>query len=361
MIRKKKIKLSILGIVLILMVILSFEFLFGKLFPFSSVVIGFTKHELSNTLIYVQNGSNYKDFLRLDTLVPAIEKFHEMKYIKKPEIIIFRDSLGFICRSFSKSRFSAYPSGRLLVSPWALREDREGKISLEIYVRHELSHVLLMQYMSYLRAYHYPQWMMEGIAVYSTNQFGSSFYPSKAETYHDIAIGNFLPPLDFKTDKEDNVKLNVRYPIAFKYSEFGCIVDYLVSTYGKDKILLFMKKLMKNSDNDVVFKGVYNIEFSKVIQDFKNYVIEKRKQSQGFELFLLAVNKENQKTGIGQRLLNECISLVLKEKFKCIDSFVFADNKNMLRLLIKNDFRPVDIQYHARADGMDLIKLRKYI
>lgn len=40
---------------------------------------------------------------------------------------------------------------------------------------------------------------------------------------------------------------------------------------------------------------------------------------------------------------------------------VFADNKKMLRLLIKNDKRPIDIQFHARADGMDLIKLRKYL
>lgn len=94
---------------------------------------------------------------------------------------------------------------------------------------------------------------------------------------------------------------------------------------------------------------------------FSGVLAVKRKQSQGFELFLLAVNKDNQKTGIGQSLINECLSLAIKEQFKCIDSFVFADNKNMLRLLIKNDFRPVDIKYHSRADGMDLIKLRKYI
>jgi hypothetical protein len=136
-----------------------------------------------------------------------------------------------------------------------------------------------MQYMSYLKAYHYPQWMMEGIAVYSTNQMGTSFYPSKEETYHDIAEGNFLPPLDYKTDKEDKVELNVKYPIAFKYSEFACIVDYLVATYGKEKLLIFMKKLFKNSDNDEVFKEVYNIELSKVIQNFKQQVSENEKQN----------------------------------------------------------------------------------
>ena len=259
--------------------IITYELFCGKLFPFSPVIIGFTKHELSNTIIYVQKGSDYKDFQRLDTLIPAVEKFHEMKFVKKPEIMIFQDSLCFIHRSFSKARFSAYPSGRLLVSPWALREDQEGKISLEIYVRHELSHVLLMQYMSYLEAYRYPQWVLEGIAVYSTNQMGTSFYPDKKETFKAIAEGNFLPPLDFKTNKEDKVKLNVKYPIAFEYSEFACIVDYLIATYGKENFLIFVKKLIENSDNDRVFKEVYNIEFSIVITNFKKHVIENEKSN----------------------------------------------------------------------------------
>ena len=273
--RMKKIKLSVLGITLVLMGILTYEFLFGKLFPFSPVSIGFTKHELSNTIIYVQKGSDYKDFQRLDTLIPSIEKFHEMKFIRKPKIIIFKDSLGFIRRSFSKARFSAYPSGRLLVSPWALREAREGKISLEIYVCHELSHVLLMQYMSYLDAYHYPKWVLEGIAVYSTNQMGTSFYPNKEETYHDIAEGNFLPPLDYKTDKEDNVKLNVKYPIAFKYSEFACIVDYLIIKYEKKKFLSYMKCLIKDNDHDKIFKHIYGVVFDKFLIDFRQFVMEK--------------------------------------------------------------------------------------
>lgn len=279
MTRKKKIKLSVLGVILILFLTLCYELTCGKLFPFTPVVIGFTKHELSNTIIYVQNGANYKDFQRLDTLTLYVEKFHEMKFNAKPEIFIFNDSLGFIRRSFSKARFSAYPSGRLLISPWALRENLEGKISLEIYVQHELSHVLLTQYMSYWRAYLYPDWLMEGIAVYSTNQMGTSFYPSKEETYDLIVEGNFLPPLDYKTDKEDNVKLNVKYPIAFKYSEFACIVDYLITRYGKKKLLAFMKNLFENSNNNEVFKKVYNIEFSKVIQDFKKHVIESEKQN----------------------------------------------------------------------------------
>lgn len=274
MVKKKKIKLLILGILILTTGSLAYEFFFGKLFVFSPVTIGFTEHELNNTIIYTEKGSDYKDFLRIDSLTPAVEKFHELKFKKKPEIYIFNDSVTFVRRSFSKARFSAYPTGRLLVSPWAIKEDKEGKISLEIYIRHELSHVLLMQYMSFFRYYHYPEWLMEGVAVYSTHQMGTSFYPGKEETYHDIAMGNFLPPMDFKTNREEKTRLNVKNPIAFQYSEFACIVDYLVITYGKEKLLIFMKKLFENSDNNVAFQETYSIEFSKMIQDFKNYIKE---------------------------------------------------------------------------------------
>ena len=267
-----KLKKIIIGITIVVFGFLGYLFLFGKLFTFSPIIIGFAKHELINTIIYVQKGANYNDFTRIDTLIPAIENFHDLKFIKKPEIFFFRDSLSFIKRSFSKARFSAYSSGRLIISPWALKEDRQEKISLEIYVRHELSHVLIFQHKGILAELRYPKWLLEGIAVYSTNQMGTSFYPSKFETYHAIAQGNFLPPFDFKTNREDKVKLNVKYRITFMYSEFACIVDYLIVNYGKDKFLLYMKSLIKSNDHNIIFKQIYGIDFDKFIMDFRQFV-----------------------------------------------------------------------------------------
>jgi ribosomal protein S18 acetylase RimI-like enzyme len=158
-----------------------------------------------------------------------------------------------------------------------------------------------------------------------------------------------IKPLESRSDFDSLTTSLMRFlndPDSFKF------LSYSLTNFDKETIERLTNQHRENgidylvSENEGLFSGILAV---------------KRKRSQGFELFLLAVSKNNQKTGIGQSLINECLSLALKEKFKCIDSFVFADNKNMLRLLIKNDFRPVDIQYHARADGMDLIKLRKYI
>jgi len=274
MTKNKKIKLSILGVIITVFIVFFYVLFFGKLFSFSPIIVGFEKHELAHSRIYVQNGAEFSDFEKIDTLIPIVEDFHELEFLYKPKIFIFRDSTSFIQKSLSKARFCVYPNGRLFISPWALREGSEGKISLEIYLRHELSHSLIDQHAGLIDAYYYPQWLMEGIAVYSTNQMGTSFYPSKTETYQYINQGNFLPPLDFKTKYEDTTKLNVKYRITFMYSEFACIVDYLIETYGKEKLFTFMKELLENNDNNEVFMKVYNVEFEKVIQDFKKHVTE---------------------------------------------------------------------------------------
>jgi len=265
-------KKILIGIIVIVSGLAGYFFLFNRLFTYSPVIIGFTRYENKNTIIYVQKGTYYKDFTRIDTLVPSVENFHDLKFTQKPEIYFFRDSLSFIKRSFSRARFSAYPSGKLLISPWSLKEDKQGIISLEIYLRHELSHILIFQHKGILAELRYPKWLLEGIAVYSANQMGTSFYPSKDETYHAIAQGNFLPPFDFKTKREDNVKLDVKYRITFMYSEFACIVDYLVVSYGKDKFLLYMKGLLKSNDHNKIFKQIYGIDFDEFLIDFKEFV-----------------------------------------------------------------------------------------
>lgn len=248
--------------------------MFGKLFPFSPIKIGFYEYEMANTIIYVQDGNSFNDFQRIDTLTFIVENFHNLKFIKKPKIYLFRDDESYLHRTTTKARFCAYPNGSLVISPWAQKEAEEGKISLEIYLKHELSHILLYQNMGILMAFQYPDWLMEGIAVYSTNQMGTSFYPSKSETYQAINQGNFIPPFDFKTKNEDKIKLDVKYRITFMYSEFACIVDYLIINYGKEKFLSYMKSLLKNNNHDEVFKQIYGIDFDNALIEFKKYVAQ---------------------------------------------------------------------------------------
>lgn len=269
---KKKLKYFALALFLIFFIVLVYILLWGKLFPYSPIIIGFDKHELNNIIIYVQQGAEFSEFTRLDTLTKSVESFHELKFKNKPKIFIFKDDESYYQRSISKARFCAFSSGALIVSPWAFKEDKEGTILLELYIKHELSHILIFNYTGFLGEFRYPNWLLEGLAMYSVNQMGTSFYPSIEETYKAIRAGNFMPPEYFKTNKEDEVNINVKYKIAFIYSEFGCIVDYLVKTYGKEKFIKYMKALLEENDNNKQFKKVYSRNFSEVILEFKEYV-----------------------------------------------------------------------------------------
>jgi len=269
----KKIIFLLITLTIIILGILSYELLLGKLFPYFPVKIGFAKYELSNIVIYIQNGAKYRDLKAIDSLFPSIQDFHQLKFLKKPDIYIFRDRENYLQRSISKARFCAYPNGSLLISPWALKESDEGTISLNIYLKHELSHTLLYQHMGFITAYfYYPRWLLEGIAVYSSNQMGTSWYPDKEETYEFIKEGNFMPPDFYNSNKEDQVQINVKNRIAFIYSEFGCIVDYMISTGGKDKFLNYMKTLLYNNNHEQVFKHMYGISFDKFLINFKEYI-----------------------------------------------------------------------------------------
>ena len=159
--------------------------------------------------------------------------------------------------------------------PWAVKEALDGKISMPIYIKHELSHTLLYQHMNTITAYFfYPRWLLEGIAVYSSNQMGTSFYPDKSETYKYIQQGIFMPPEYFDTKKEDEIKLNVKYKIAFEYSEFACIVDYLIKQYGREKFSLYITQLLDSWHPDKVFEDVYKVDLNTCIDNFKQYVKE---------------------------------------------------------------------------------------
>jgi hypothetical protein len=257
----------------LLVIILIFTVLFGKLFPYSPLITGFTRHESAGSVVFIQHGTIFNDLLGIDSLSSAVEKSHDLKFGRKPSFFIFRDSITYVRHSPSRARFCAF-LGKVFISPWAIRESEEGIISLETYLKHELSHVLLYRNIGLLSYISYPKWLDEGIAVYTSGQAGTSFYPGKEEIYRSIRKGNFMPPGYFKTKREDRIVLDVRYRQTFMYSEFACIVDYLVNRYGRDLFRSYMKSLVFYRNDDRVFEKIYGLKFDRFLQEFRQYAIE---------------------------------------------------------------------------------------
>lgn len=82
---------------------------------------------------------------------------------------------------------------------------------------------------------------------------------------------------------------------------------------------------------------------------------------EAFELIGLGVRPEAKRSGVGQSLIEEAAVLAEDLGFKAVEVGVFADNREMLRLVLKLDFLPVRMKHHARADGADLVFLKRYL
>jgi hypothetical protein len=82
--------------------------------------------------------------------------------------------------------------------------------------------------------------------------------------------------------------------------------------------------------------------------------------TEGFEIMGVVVD-----AGIGVRAsrLGCWKSLPAEQRKKVQGRFSrgFADNKKMLALAVKNDFRPYKVEHSARWDGADIVRLKKYL
>jgi hypothetical protein len=270
--RRRAVVRVLVGLAVAAVALLAHEVLWGKLFPISPVAVGFSKHELARSIWYVQEGASLGDLGRLDGVVPQVEASHGLRFIHKPRLFVFRDDASYRRRSLSRARFCAFPTNVLVISPWALREAREGKISLPVYLRHELSHVLIFQHAGLTRSLRLPKWLLEGLATYTARQMGTSFYPDREQTYRMLREGSFMPPPLFGTRAGDRVELRVKYPDAFVYSEFACLVDYLVETRGRDTLRGYLERLIAGERQAAAFEASYAMSLDRAVDEFLQHV-----------------------------------------------------------------------------------------
>ena len=248
-----------LGFLLFTAAYLSF---WGRLLPFSPVIVGFSRHEGEREIIYAEANVQFDHFALIDQCIVSAEQAHGLAFKHKPEIFLLKSPAKFQRLTGSTVRFKTFPvCGRVFVSPHALEEADKGLISLPIYLKHELSHSLLFQHMTLYRFFKYPTWLMEGIATQSSGMMGHAWYPDKKATFNLIRQGNFLHPRDFGTQNEDTALLKVPNKAAFLYSEFACIMDALTDNYGREKVLAYIKALLNESDDLELFRATFGQTF----------------------------------------------------------------------------------------------------
>ncbi len=82
---------------------------------------------------------------------------------------------------------------------------------------------------------------------------------------------------------------------------------------------------------------------------------------ENFEILAVVVDAGCRRMGVGGRLIDMAVRKAKEKGFKAVSISVFADNKRMLSLAIRNDFKPYKIECRARWDGEDIVRLKKYL
>jgi hypothetical protein len=243
-------------------------FLWGRLFPYSPIVTGFEKRELPHLVLYSERGAPARDYDWADKLTAGVEAWHGLTFKSRPRVLFFADESTYARQTTTRARLCTYYNGTIVVSPWVQREDDEGEVSLDVYLRHELSHALLYQHMGILAALRYPKWLLEGIATASAGQMGACGYPSREETFALIRQGDWMPPAVYGGPGEDAVPLTSDERPQYIYCEFACIVEDLIERYGRETFLAYVGALMDDHDHDAVFRAAFGVDFGAYLDEF---------------------------------------------------------------------------------------------
>jgi len=166
---------------------------------------------------------------------------------------------------------------------------------------------------------------------------------------HNIVIREFFPE-ESADDKNRflsafleiwNADENLKY-LSFTLQPFSR--DIIQARVDSRKEVEIRQFCAVNKDNEIL--GIATIKVNPL---------------EGLEIYGIGVRLEHQKQGIGHRLIEHTIGLAKQLEYKAIDVVVFADNSTMLRLLLSHGFIPIGMEYHKKADGMDLVVMKLYL
>jgi len=143
-------------------------------------------------------------------------------------------------------------------------------------------------------------------------------------------------------------------------------VDAYYRLFNDEKNLLYLsfsnipfsKELIQNWVKESALSGVEYYTAGENDQ-IEGILVIRFNTIESFEILALVVDSSKRRFGIGSLLVKTAIEKAKEKGFKAVDIAVFADNKKMLSLVIKNDFKPVKIEYHKRFDGEDVVILRR--
>jgi hypothetical protein len=199
----------------------------------------------------------------LPNLIDSVENKHLHKFINQPNIYVCNTIQSFRKYTGLKGpRACATPKG-IFISPRL-----KGAIDCDAIIYHELSHVILLQYVGIYRFRTFPVWFNEGLATYISNGGGSGNVTDSAAIL-EILQGNHFYPVANENVIFPKSFSNSNLPAWMQYRQSMLFVKFLkegrVQNFNNLLNSLFRKKSFSKS-----IESSYGVKVSVLWNEFLN-------------------------------------------------------------------------------------------
>jgi len=255
---------------LTLFILVAAYLFWGPLFPWNPLKIGFEKIESSKATVYITEYDGESIVYRINELLLEVEDFHGIKFQDKFKIII----LG---KESNMKRFLPWLSGTgysvklgFLNVIYIGSTARNSPYGIEVYLKHEISHLLIHQNaLSSENNFEIQKqgWLAEGVATY----FGGPHFYAKEEfvrlwTDKGLTFNNLY--------EENPLAMNKSF--VLKYTFYRFFIEFLIDTYGLGNFQSYLKKYIETPKiYKHLFADVYDAELNEILAKFSSYMNQK--------------------------------------------------------------------------------------
>jgi len=251
-------------IAFVAMLLLTYAFLFGPLFPWSPVKPGYERLRLVRADVYFGVGSSLDPAYGLvDQAIEITERFHQLDLRHRMTIIVCRDWADFhrflpIVRGDGMGAATPEYGTVIFVTP----KVQQMKFDINEFIRHELSHAVLDQSSNLWKSLQFKKapWLFEGVAVLAARQ---NAYGTWDDFFIRVRTESLAPLFSRDTWKARG------FDIRFAYSGWRYFLQWTIEIRGRP---LFQKLLLGFMDHpaeaEQVFRDVYGEDLSIAVSQF---------------------------------------------------------------------------------------------
>jgi len=211
----------------------------GLLIPYFPFLYSLNVSKDGNIYYYYSKQSELEYMKKFNpkSYISETENFHNLTFSNPIRLVILPK------KKYKKFKGTGLLSTRLdgliLISK---EVKKEINYPLGIFLHHEYSHLILLQRLGKLRFTLIPRWVLEGIAINSSNHYGINGYPTKSEAIKILNQKKILTSFDnFLNIQEQSVST-----IKFKYTIYGILMEKILKEVPMEKLFAFLETLEDN-------------------------------------------------------------------------------------------------------------------